>query len=194
MAAALFRSRGRSPPSRSPGPCREKLEAAATVGFNGIELFENDLLTFDGTPAEVRRIGRELGLTIVAFQPFRDFEPMPEPERARNLERAERKIRHHAGARHRSDARLQQCSPRGDRQNPCRARRAARSARRLRSLAWGRHVNRWSQAWQIVRDANQPALGLVLDSFHSLALKDDFAGIAALPAEKLFSFNAPTRR
>jgi sugar phosphate isomerase/epimerase len=56
----------------------------ASVGFNGVELFENDLLTFDGTPAEVRRIGRELGLAITAFQPFRDFEAMPEPQRARN--------------------------------------------------------------------------------------------------------------
>ena len=63
------------------GTLPEKLEAAASVGFNGVELFENDLLTFDGAPAEVRRICRELGLAITAFQPFRDFEAMPEPER-----------------------------------------------------------------------------------------------------------------
>jgi 4-hydroxyphenylpyruvate dioxygenase len=37
-----------------------------------------------------------------------------------------------------------------------------------------------------VRRADHPALGLVLDSFHTLALGDDFAGIAALSAEKLF--------
>jgi len=74
------------------GTLPEKLEAAGSVGFDGIELFENDLLTFDGTPAEVHRIGRELGLAITAFQPFRDFEAMPDPERARNFERAERKF------------------------------------------------------------------------------------------------------
>jgi 4-hydroxyphenylpyruvate dioxygenase len=74
------------------GTLPEKLEAAASVGFNGVELFENDLLTFDGTPPEVRRIGRELGLAITAFQPFRDFEAMPEPQRVRNLDRAERKF------------------------------------------------------------------------------------------------------
>ena len=73
------------------GTLPEKLEAAASVGFNGVELFENDLLTFDGTPAEVRRIASELGLAITAFQPFRDFEAMPEPQRTRNLDRAERK-------------------------------------------------------------------------------------------------------
>ena len=39
------------------GTLPEKLEAATSVGFNGVELFEKDLLTFDGKPAEVRRIG-----------------------------------------------------------------------------------------------------------------------------------------
>jgi len=34
------------------GTLPEKLEAAATVGFDGVEIFENDLLTYDGTPAE----------------------------------------------------------------------------------------------------------------------------------------------
>ena len=177
------------------GTLPEKLEAAGSVGFNGIELFENDLLTFDGAPAEVRRIGRELGLAITAFQPFRDFEAMPDPERARNFERAERKFDvmqalgtdlilvcsnvHPAAiddpARAAADLRAL-------------AERAARHGMRVayEALAWGRHVRRWSQAWQIVRDADHPALGLVLDSFHTLALKDDFAGIPALPAEKLF--------
>jgi sugar phosphate isomerase/epimerase len=40
----------------------------------------------------VRRIAGDLGLEITIFQPFRDFEAMPEPLRARNLDRAERKF------------------------------------------------------------------------------------------------------
>jgi 4-hydroxyphenylpyruvate dioxygenase len=177
------------------GTLPEKLEAAASVGFNGVELFENDLLTFDGTPAEVRRIGRELGLAITAFQPFRDFEAMPEPQRVRNLERAERKfdVMQALG----TDLMLV-CSN----VHPAAIDDAARAAADLRTLAeraarrglriayealsWGRHIRRCSQAWEIVRQADHPALGLVLDSFHTLALGDDFAGIAALPAEKLF--------
>src|ERR1700712_2414869 len=74
------------------GSLPEKLEAAASVGFDGVEIFENDLLTFDGSPADVRRIADELGLAITIFQPFRDFEAMPEPARTRNLDRAERKF------------------------------------------------------------------------------------------------------
>ncbi|WP_340146600.1 sugar phosphate isomerase/epimerase family protein [Halomonas sp. PA16-9] len=74
------------------GDLRTKLEAIARAGFDGVEIFENDLLSFDGSPQEVRALCERLGLKIVAFQPFRDFEAMPEPQRSRNLKRAERKF------------------------------------------------------------------------------------------------------
>jgi 4-hydroxyphenylpyruvate dioxygenase len=56
------------------GMLPEKLEAAAAARFDGVEIFENDLLQFPGTPGEVRRICADLGLRIDMFQPFRDFE------------------------------------------------------------------------------------------------------------------------
>ena len=74
------------------GDLRSKLEAVARAGYDGVEIFENDLLSFDGSPSDVRALCESLGLRIVAFQPFRDFEAMPEPQRRRNLERAERKF------------------------------------------------------------------------------------------------------
>ena len=43
------------------GTLREKIEAAAAAGFAGIEVFENDLLTFDGTTEDVRRVGPRSG-------------------------------------------------------------------------------------------------------------------------------------
>ncbi|MFC7690947.1 sugar phosphate isomerase/epimerase family protein [Paeniroseomonas aquatica] len=72
------------------GSLPDKLEAAALAGFQGVEIFENDLLTFDGSPAEVGRLCADLGLAVTIYQPFRDFEAMPEPQRRRNLDRAER--------------------------------------------------------------------------------------------------------
>ena len=54
------------------------------------------------------------------------------------------------------------------------------------ALAWGKAVNRWSQAWNIVKRANHPHLGLILDSFHTLSLRDDPSGIADVPGEKIF--------
>ena len=59
------------------GVLNEKLEAIAAAGFKGVEMFENDLLSFNGTPADVRRMIEGLGLRTITFQPFRDFEGMP---------------------------------------------------------------------------------------------------------------------
>ena len=59
------------------GTLVEKLQAIAAAGFDGVEIFENDLLYFDGSPAEVRTICADLGLRVLLFQPFRDFEAAP---------------------------------------------------------------------------------------------------------------------
>jgi 4-hydroxyphenylpyruvate dioxygenase len=68
------------------------------------------------------------------------------------------------------------------------AERAARRGLRIgyEALSWARHVNRWGHAWRIVRQAAHPALGLILDTFHTLSLDDDVSGIAGLPSDKLF--------
>ena len=177
------------------GTLPEKLEAAAAIGFDGVEIFESDLLAFSGSPAEVRRIADGLGLAIPLFQPFRDFEAMPDEQRARNLGRAERKFDVMEGLG--TDLVLvcsnTQPAALGDAARAAgdlgeMAERAARRGLRVgyEALAWGRHVRRWGQAWDIVQRASHPALGLIVDSFHTLALEDDPAGIAAVPAEKLF--------
>jgi hypothetical protein len=74
------------------GTLKEKLEAVAAARFKGVEIFENDLLSYNGTPTDVRRMIEDLGLKTITFQPFRDFEGMPEARRARVFQRAERKF------------------------------------------------------------------------------------------------------
>ena len=177
------------------GTLPDKLEAAAAIGFDGVEIFENDLLTHAGTPQEVRRIAADLGLELLLFQPFRDFEAMAEPQRARNLDRAERKF-DVMGALGITDLLVCSNVSPAALDDPARAAAdlaamAARAQRRglrvgYEALAWGRHVSRWRQAWEIVRRADHPALGLVLDSFHTLAPGDDLTGLGQVPAEKLF--------
>ncbi len=56
------------------GTLPEKLHAIAAAGYQGVEIFENDLLYYTGTPAEIRQLAADLGLKITLFQPFRDFE------------------------------------------------------------------------------------------------------------------------
>ena len=177
------------------GPLPDKLEAAASVGFDGVEIFEADLLTFDGAPADVRRIAADLGLDLVLFQPFRDFEAMPEPQRRANLDRAERKfdlmqtlgIADLLVCSNVHPAAIDDVARAADDLAAMAERAAARGLRvGYEALAWGRHVARWRQAWEIVRAADHPALGLILDSFHTLALGDDLVGLGDVPAEKLF--------
>src|SRR5260370_6272161 len=74
------------------GSLDEKLRAIAGAGFDAVEISENDLLTFNGSPRDVGQLCRDFGLSICAFQPFRDFEGMPEPQRTRNFARAHRKF------------------------------------------------------------------------------------------------------
>src|SRR5438105_7354768 len=74
------------------GTLIEKLQAIAAAGFDGVEIFENDLLYFDGSPAEVRTICADLGLRVLLFQPFRDFEAAPRSRMQKNFDRAESKF------------------------------------------------------------------------------------------------------
>lgn len=60
------------------GTLKEKLEAAAKAGFDGVEIFENDLTQYERSPKDVRKMADDLGLEIIALQPFRDMEGMPE--------------------------------------------------------------------------------------------------------------------
>ncbi|TKT74752.1 bifunctional sugar phosphate isomerase/epimerase/4-hydroxyphenylpyruvate dioxygenase family protein [Aquamicrobium sp. LC103] len=177
------------------GDLREKLAAIAAAGFDGVEIFENDFLAYDGTPEEVGRMVRDHGLEITLFQPFRDFEGMPEPQRARTFDRAERKfdLMQELG----TDLMLvcSNVSPLSlggiDRAAADFRELGERAAKRglrvgYEALAWGRHINDHRDAWEIVRRADHPNIGLILDSFHTLARKTDVNTIRAIPGDRIF--------
>ncbi|MFT3718825.1 bifunctional sugar phosphate isomerase/epimerase/4-hydroxyphenylpyruvate dioxygenase family protein [Pseudorhodoferax sp.] len=177
------------------GMLREKLQAAAAARFDGVEIFENDLLQFPGSAAEVRRIAEDLNLSIDLFQPFRDFDAADPAQLARNLARAERKFDLMAEL---GTTMLLVCSSvqpdaLGDADALAEqfARLAELAGRRgmfvaYEALAWGTRVNRFAQAWEVVRRVDHPHLGLALDSFHTLSVRDDPAPIAQLPGQKIF--------
>jgi 4-hydroxyphenylpyruvate dioxygenase len=160
------------------GNLEAKLRAIAEAGFQGVEIFENDLLTASLSAAEVRKRLSYLGLACTMFQPFRDFEGMPDTLRPRVFERIERKfdLMQELG----TDL-LLVCSNVSPAALADRARivadfrelgeRAARRGLRVgyEALAWGRHVFDHRDAWSIVREVEHPAIGLILDSFHSLS-------------------------
>src|SRR5690606_35618970 len=151
------------------GELPEKLSAIAAAGFDGVEIFENDFLAFDGSPRDVGRMARDLGLEITLFQPFRDFEGMPEPVRTRAFDRAERKfdVMQELG----TDLVLV-CSNVSDVSLGGIDRAAAdfhelgeRAARRglkvgYEALAWGKHIFDHRDAWEIVRRADHTSVGI----------------------------------
>ncbi len=177
------------------GALDEKLRAIAAAGFDAVEIFENDFLSFGGSPRDVGQLCRDLGLEICAFQPFRDFEGMPEPQRTRNFARAERKF--DVMQELQTDLLLvcSNVSPASlggiDRAaddfhalGELAARRGLRVG--FEALAWGLHVNDYRDAWEIVRRANHKSIGVILDSFHALAPSFPISAIQSIPADKIF--------
>ncbi len=177
-----------------PGDLGEKLRAAAGAGFDGVEIFENDLLYYDRSPAEVRALCDELGLEIVAFQPFRDFEALPAEMRQKAFDRAERKfdLMGELGT-----ALMLVCSNVSPRALDDAGRAAAdlaalaeRAADRgiaigYEALAWARHVRDYPDAWAIVHAADHEHLGIVLDTFHIFSRGNSLATLDEIPAGKI---------
>lgn len=177
------------------GNLQEKLTAIAAARFDAVEIFENDLLFFDGTARDARRMADELGLKIALFQPFRDFEAVPDDLFRRNLDRAERKfdLMGELGAKMMlvcssvSPAAVDDNALAAAQLHALAERAAARGIRiGYEALAWGRHVNTYGKVWEIVQAASHSHLGVILDSFHTIAIGDDPAGIAAIPGDRIF--------
>ena len=138
---------------------------------------------------------RDAGLQVTVFQPFRDFEGMPEPQRARAFDRAERKfdVMQALGTdlmlvcSNVSPAALGGIDRAADDFRELGERAAKRGLRiGYEALAWGRHVSDHRDAWEIVRRADHPAVGLILDSFHTLARKIDPDSIRRIPGDRIF--------
>jgi 4-hydroxyphenylpyruvate dioxygenase len=55
------------------GSLTEKLHACAAAGFDGVELFEPDLIANDHSPEEIRALSSRLGLSLNLYQPLRDI-------------------------------------------------------------------------------------------------------------------------
>ncbi|RWX58596.1 sugar phosphate isomerase/epimerase, partial [Mesorhizobium sp. M4B.F.Ca.ET.089.01.1.1] len=173
----------------------DKLTAAASAGFSGIEIGEQDFLSHGGTTAEMGRMVRDHGLTIDLIVPVVDFEGMPEPLRRKAFDRIERRFDMMADLG--TDLLLIASTTRPealggvDRMAADFAELGARAAARglrigYEARAWGLHVSDCRDAWEVVRRAAHPAVGLVLDSFHILARGISPESIRAIPGDRIF--------
>ncbi|MBN9733906.1 MULTISPECIES: sugar phosphate isomerase/epimerase and 4-hydroxyphenylpyruvate domain-containing protein [unclassified Pseudonocardia] len=177
------------------GTLEDKLAAAATAGFDGVEIFAPDLVADPLPPAAIGERCRDLGLSVDLYQPLRDIDSTDPDRFAANLRRAEATFDVMAGLGADTVLVCSSVAPDAvagtDRlaaQLHTLAGRAQDRGIRIayEALAWGRHVDTWDASWAAVAAADHPALGLCLDSFHVLARGSDPAPIAGVPGDKLF--------
>lgn len=177
------------------GTLAEKLRAAADAGFDGVEIFEQDLVVSPHSAEQIRKRAEDLGLTLDLFQPFRDFEGVEETQFEKNLLRLEAKFKlmnrlgieiillcSNVGTATINDDELfvQQLRRAGD--------LAARYNVKIayEALAWGKFVNDFEHAHAIVEKVDHEAVGTCLDTFHILSRGWATDAVENIPAEKIF--------
>lgn len=177
------------------GTLDDKLIAAAHAGFEGIELFEPDLVASTSSPKEIREQCDDLGLKIVLYQPFRDLDSIDPEQFQRNMRRLGRKFDVMAelgvdlilvcsNASDDAVAEVDQLATQLRAAGELAQRRGMRIA--YEALAWGRTVDLWTRSWEAVRLADHAAVGLCLDSFHILSRSSTVKELADVPGEKIF--------
>jgi len=177
------------------GTLTDKLHGIAEAGFDGVEIFEPDLVASRSSPEEIVALADRLGLSLDLYQPFRDAEGVTEELFLQVLHRARSKFR--LMQRLGIDTMLV-CSNVAtatvddDLVSASQLRRLGDEAEahgvRLayEALAWGRFVDDYRRAWRIVELADHPAVGVCLDSFHILSRGHEPADIERIPGEKIF--------
>ena len=177
------------------GALEDRLDAAAAAGFDGVEIFENDLIASAASVAAIRSRAADRGLSVELYQPFRDAEGAPR-ERFRSVTRRMRaKLDMMAALGAPMILICSSVAPDTIEDDDLAAGQlhqlanmAAEHGMRIayEALAWGRHVSTWPHSWDIVQRADHPALGLCLDSFHVLSRTDSYGDIASLPGDRVF--------
>ena len=165
------------------------------MGFKGVEIFENDFLVHDLKPKEIKKMVYDYGLEISLFQPFRDFEGMPEPYRSRAFDRAKKKfdVMNELGAKtilicsNTSNLALGGIDRAADDFNELGEIAKVRDIFiGYEALAWGKYISDHRDAWEIVRRANHKHVGIILDSFHTLSKGINLDTLTSIPKEKIF--------
>jgi sugar phosphate isomerase/epimerase len=177
------------------GPLEAKLRAMREAGFTQVMLSAADIAGHpQGMRAAVGAV-RSSGLRATGFQVLRDFEGLSDHLHAYKVDIAKAMLEmcHALGAKV-----LLACSSTSAHavNDPVLLQKDLRKLAMLavpfgiriayEALSWGRHVNDYQQAWEIVEAAERANLGLALDSFHMLASRSNLDALDAVSPEKVF--------
>jgi sugar phosphate isomerase/epimerase len=177
------------------GPLEAKLKAAREAGFTQIMLAARDLVGHpDGMEAAVAAV-RASGLRVTGFQVLRDFEGLTGHLHAYKMDIAKSMLEmcHALGCHLLLICSSTSVHATGD------TKALVKDLRKLAMLAipmnikiayealsWGRTVNEFPQAWDIICQADMPNLGLGFDSFHMFATNTALDELDILDPQKIF--------
>ena len=177
------------------GPLKSKLSAMRAAGFTQVMLLARDLVGHpDGWRAAVQEV-KDSGLRVTGFQVLRDFEGLSGHLHDYKVDIAKSMLE----MCHALDCRVMlACSSTSTHASSERP-KLVRDLRKLAMLAipmnikiafealsWGRTINEFPQAWDIVTEADMPNLGLGFDSFHMFATKTPMDELEMLDPDKIF--------
>ncbi|MDB5963513.1 MAG: Xylose isomerase-like barrel [Polaromonas sp.] len=177
------------------GPLEAKLRAVRTAGFTQIMLSARDLVGHpDGVDAAVAAV-RASGLRVTGFQVLRDFEGLSGHLHDYKMDIAKSMLEmcHALGCRLLlicSSTSVHASSERSDLVRDLRKLAMLAIPMNIRiayeALSWGRTVNEFPQAWDLICEADMPNLGLGFDSFHMFATNTSADELELLDPAKVF--------
>ena len=177
------------------GTLPQKLAAIKAAGFSQVMLMARDLVGHAAGIDDAVRVVKASGLRVTGFQVLRDFEGLSGHLHDYKIDVAKSMLEmcRAVGATVLLVCSSTSTHASGDPDA------LARDLRKLAMLAlplgiriayeglsWGRHVNEFTTAWDIVCRADAPNLGIGIDSFHAFATKTALVDLDVLDPDKIF--------
>ncbi|HCX82343.1 MAG: xylose isomerase [Curvibacter sp. RIFCSPHIGHO2_12_FULL_63_18] len=177
------------------GPLKAKLSAMKAAGFTQVMLLARDLVGHpDGWQAAVQEV-KDSGLRVTGFQVLRDFEGLSGHLHAYKMDIAKSMMEMCAAL----DCRVMLACSSTSTHATGDTDALVKDLRKLAMLAipmnikiafealsWGRTINEFPQAWDLIMQADMPNLGLGFDSFHMFATKTPLEDLEILDPSKIF--------
>ena len=177
------------------GELSAKLAAMREAGFSQVMLKANDIVGHPGGVAAAVQVVRASGLRVTGFQVLRDFEGLSGHLHDYKVDIAKGMLE----MAHALGAPLLLCCSSTSQHASSDPEAIARDLRKLAMLAvplgiriayeglsWGRTINEFTTAWEVVQRADAPNLGLGFDSYHALATKTALDDLELVDPAKIF--------
>jgi sugar phosphate isomerase/epimerase len=177
------------------GPLKAKLAAMRAAGFSQVMLLARDLVSHpEGWRAAVQEV-KDSGLRVTGFQVLRDFEGLSGHLHDYKVDIAKSMLE----MCHALDCHVMLACSSTSTHASGDSKKLVQDLRKLAMLAipmnikiafealsWGRNINEFPQAWDIISEADMPNLGLGFDSFHMFATKTPMDDLELLDPDKIF--------